>query len=104
MSPAKYDSEEDVVRLPVGSNPRPVGRGWFLVDYSWNEKTGVARLKYRNRFIPKKVEVVEVEQPASAAQVGWTNRPPIDRRAVLARHHETIRHQALMADLSVYGR
>ena len=90
--------------LAPGSNPRPEGRGWMLVDYSWDERTGVARFAYRRRWDPKERVIVKVQQPANNRQVGWKNRPAIDRNAVLARHHDTVRHQAAMLAAGVYGR
>lgn len=97
-----YDLQHEV--LPPGSNPRPSGRGWMLVDYSWDENNGVARFAYRRRWDPKERVIVKVQQPASSRQVGWKLRPPIDRPTVLARHNDTVRHQARMLERGVYGR
>lgn len=90
-------------RLPVGANPRPNG-DWMLVDYSWDERTGIGRLSYRHRKNRDERLVVELQQPASSAQEGWSERPEIDREAVLARYFESQRTQMVMQAAGVYGR
>lgn len=91
-------------KLPVGANPTPPGKGWKLVDYSWSEKTGVARLSYRRKWNPAEKVIVEVQQPAGEHQDGWKIRPEIDRDAVLARYFESQRKQLEMQAIGAYGR
>jgi hypothetical protein len=91
-------------RLAVGACARPPGRGWVLVDYSWDEDTGAARLSYRRKWNPAEKVVVEVEQPAGKWQAGWAARPPINRDEVLSRYFETIRSQIDLAARGAYAR
>lgn len=69
--------------LPRGSDPRPTGKGWRLVDYSWDEQDGVGKFVYRR---DKERQVVAVRQPAGCYHDGWATRPPIDHDAALARY------------------
>jgi hypothetical protein len=90
------------LNLEPGENPRPTGRGWLLVDYNWDEDTGVARLVYRRR---KERLVVDVKQPAGRSQAGWRDRPAINHAAVLARYFESQRDQLVKLEAGgVYGR
>jgi hypothetical protein len=100
----KQAKDYRIHRLPAGSNPRPEGRGWLLVDYNWDEDTGIAKLVYRRRWDLKQRYVVEVEQPAGRHQIGWKDRTPIDRPAVLARYFESTRDQAAKQAAGIYGR
>lgn len=90
--------------LPVGSRATPPGRGWILVDYSWEEKTGIARLSYRRKWNPAERVIVEVQQPAGAHHEGWRIKPAVDRDALMARHVETLRAQMRMQAAGAYGR
>lgn len=89
--------------LPPGADPRPDGPGWILVDYSWNEKTGIGRLVYRRRWDPKERVVVNVEQPTKDHDT-WRLRPPIDHDAVLGRYFEALHVTMAMQEVGAYGR
>jgi hypothetical protein len=91
-------------RLSVGATARPPGRGWILVDYSWDEDTGLARLSFRRRWNTSERVVVEIEQPAHRLHAGWRDKPEINRDAVLARYFDTIRSQAKLAAVGAYAR
>jgi hypothetical protein len=90
--------------LPVGATASPPGKGWKLVDYSWDEKTGIARLAFRRKWNPAERVVVEVQQPASECHEGWQQKPEINRDAVLARYFESQRVQMHMQAIGAYGR
>jgi hypothetical protein len=76
-------------------------RHWDLHDYSWDERTGVGRYKYRRR---EERLVVDVPQPTGAQHSAWPNRAAIDHAAMLARYFEATRVQQLMQVAQVYGR
>lgn len=91
-------------KLPAGANARPPGRGWLLIDYAWDEGTGVGRAQFRRRWDPKQRLTVEVQQPAGPHHEGWKIKPPINREAMLARYFESQRKQMEMQADGVYGR
>lgn len=96
-------AKDEAPPLPPGSDPRPPGRGWLLVDYSWHEKTGVGRLVYRRRWNPKERVVVSVWQPAPHTD-RWSFRPAINHDEVLGRYFEALRVTMAMQAEGVYGR
>lgn len=91
-------------KLPVGTTASPPGKGWKLVDFSWDERTGLARLSFRRKWNPAERVVVEVQQPAGEHHEGWAIKPPINHDAVLARYFESQRTQMQMQALGAYGR
>lgn len=53
--------------------PRNGIDGWSLVEYDWNEKTGVAHLEYERVLEDGTVEQrgISVHQPAGPMRPGW---------------------------------
>lgn len=93
----------DAPPLPTHADPRPPGKGWLLVDYSWSEKTGIGRLVYRRRWDPKERVIVSIEQPGPEYDL-WFARRPIDHEAVLARYFESLHVTMAMQAVGAYGR
>lgn len=55
--------------------------GWQLVDYDWNESTGVATLTYereREDFDAIETKVVTKLQPALPNHIGWLSARFLD--------------------------
>lgn len=102
-APVKKPRPADLT-LAAGANPRPPGRGWILVDYSWDEQTGVARCVYRRRWDPKQRLVVEVGQPAGDHHPQWRTAPRASREALFQRHAETLTTTRDMMRVGAYGR
>ena len=95
-------------KLLVGENPRQIlGPEWRLVDYTWGEKSGTARMTYRLKWDRSQRRIVEVQQPADRTQAGWKQRPKLtdeQHAAMLARHFEAHRATSEKLAIGAYGR
>lgn len=58
----------------VVSEPRDGNDGWQLIEYSWDEKTGIGSYTYQRYFPDLKTvleTVVQKAQPYHPSHVGW---------------------------------
>ena len=103
MASRGYDAAEEILVLAPSQNPNP-GPGFLLEDYSWDEKSGFARLKYRRRGDATKRATVDHAQPAGPQHEGWEVRRDADRAEMFARYAEALRTTREMHRVGAYGR
>ena len=86
-----------MVTRPDVAPVRPIGRGWHLIGYMWDERTGEGRLRYER--VPHPVTHWAQDADGFGYLVTWDGGRPTYRskwsvvdRAVVSVDHPTLEH------------